>query len=109
MCSLTGQKTNMGSKIIYDYLQKAWVSEDQYKENERNRERDMKRQLKAVQRKLKDTETKLKRVKKRKLVVKHVTHVAAATERAKSEIARRRGNVYPRRRGNPYQQSTNKR
>ena len=99
----------MGSNIIYDYQQKVWVSEDQYKENERNREREMKRQLKAMQRKLKETEAKLKRVKKQKLVVQHVTDVAAATERAKSEIARRRGNVYPRRRGNPYQQSTNKR
>ena len=98
----------MGSKIIYDYQQKVWVSEDQYKENERNRERGMKRQLKAMQRKLKETEAKLKRVKKQKLVVKHVTDVAAATERAKSEIARRRGNVYPKRRGNPYQQKTKK-
>ena len=61
-----------------------------------------------MQRKLKEIEAKLKRVKKQKLVVKHVTDVAAAIERAKSEGARRRGNVYPRRRENPYQQRTHR-
>ena len=85
-------ENRMGSKEIFDYQQMRWVPEDQYKENERNRERDMKKRLRDAERKLKETEDKLKRTKVP--VVKQVTDVAAAIERAKSEIARRRGDPY---------------
>lgn len=92
-------KTNMSSIEVFDYDKRDWVPYTPGVTNVTNTNTRMAQQLKDTQIKLAEAEQTIQQLSQQiPIVVKQVTPVAEAMERAKSQIKRQK------RRGSPYQQ-----
>ena len=89
----------MGSIEVYDYEKRDWVPYTPGVTNVVNRKNQMAEQLRDTQLKLAEAEKTIQQLSKQTpIVVKQVTPVAEAMERAKAQIKRQKH------RGTPYQQ-----